>query len=251
MPMVKPTPLCRFRRTRRASVEAHVIPRSFIRARSVPGKPNYLLSNRGDRAPRTWTGVYDNALVCERCEAVFGKFDDYGHRFFHAERFEPIAPEGEILAWQHPTADASRLKLFVLSILWRASASNRQEVRQVDLGRFEVTVRRMIESNDPGAPDEFPVVLERFDIHPSITPLFYPYRTDMDGAPCYKIELAGCTAIMAVEGRRLPPVLIDIALAPGSPVYLVAKNYDTSKERERLLGIVRGIVAKTGRLPGK
>jgi hypothetical protein len=56
---------------------------------------------------------------------------------------------------------------------------------------------------------------------------------------------------MSIDGLRLPPVLIDIALAPGRPVYLVAKSYETSKERERLLGVVRGIVARTGRLPGK
>jgi hypothetical protein len=202
-------------------------------------------------ARKTWTGVYDDSLVCAECEAGFTAYDDYGYRFFHREQFVPIHDGTELVAWQHPTADAGKLKLFVLSILWRAAASNRPEVRSVDLGRWEPEIRRMISSNDPGAPDRFPVVVERFDASPDVTPMFYPYRVTIGDAPCYKMEMAGCTAVTALQGRQWPQVLIDIALAPGRPAYLIPRDYATSPERKRFLAIGAAEYARTGKLPGK
>ncbi len=249
---MKTRPICRFCGINEASVQAHIVPQSFIRAHSVEGEPNYILSNREGHSRRTWTGVYDDALVCATCESGFNEFDRYGHQFFHAEQLTPIIFDGELFAWEHLEADGAKLKLFVLSILWRASASSRQEVRAVDLGRWERSVKKMIETNDPGTPDCFPVVLEKFDAAPGVAPTFYPYRTEIGNTQCYKMELAGCTAVMAIQGREWPPVLIeDIALAPQRPVRLLAKTYAGSQEQKRFHEIARDIIKRRGHLPGK
>jgi hypothetical protein len=237
---------------REVSVDSHIIPQSFIAARSVAGEPNYILSNKQDFASKTWTGVYDSEIVCLECEAKFSEFDRYGHRFFHLETFSPINDEdGNILVYQLANGDAGKLKLFVLSILWRASVSKRSEVRQVDLGRWEPEIRRMIETKDPGTTDRFPVVLQKFDGAENVAPLFYPYRTEIGGSPCFKIELAGCAAITGLQGRAWPEVLAELALTPGKPIILFAKDYAGSDERKRFIDIGRVLYSKRGRLPGK
>jgi hypothetical protein len=243
-------PTCRFCAHRSAAVQAHIIPQSFIREYSEDGQANFILSSH-DFPRTTWTGIYDDALVCLECERGFSEYDDYGYQFFHREQLTPVSGEEGLIGWEHPGADGAKLKLFALSILWRASASNRREFRDVDLGRWETDVRDMIGSKDPGAVDRFPVVLERFDASPGEAPTFYPYRTSIGGSPCLKFELAGCAIVTALQGRQLPAGLIEIALAPGRPVYLIDKNYKTSQERERFLRMARATYVKQGRLPGR
>jgi hypothetical protein len=234
--------LCKFCRIRAADVDSHIIPRSFVLARSIPGAPNFLLSNKLPRKKQTPTGIYDRDLVCASCEAKFNEYDNYGYRFFHKEPLEPVYVEGEIFLYQHTAADVSKLKLFFLTILWRASASRLAECRAADLSRWDADLRQMIETADCGAVDRFPVVLEKFD-NPTVAPLVYPYITNIAGVLCYKIELGGCAAVVAVQGREFPQVLIDIALTPGRPAYLLVREYGTSRERLRTLNTLKKVLA--------
>ena len=103
--------ICRYCRNRPASVEAHILPRSFIREQSVKGKPNFLISNRTTFSPKTWTGVYDDSLVCDECEGGFSPYDDYGYRFYHSEPLTPIYDQGTLVAWQSLKGDAAKLHI--------------------------------------------------------------------------------------------------------------------------------------------
>ena len=248
----KPRPQCRFCQVREASVEAHIIPRSFFRSQADEGQPAFVLSNKRTFASKTWTGLYDNALVCAACEARFNEIDRYGHQFFFREQLLPLYDEtGELIAWQHPTAEAGKLKLFILSILWRASASRREEFRAIDLGRWEPEIKRMIDENDPGTPDRFPVMLQKFDVPERETVIMYPYQAGIGGTLCYKTELGGCAAVVALQGREWPQLLLEASVAPSRPVTLFAIDYQTSQERERVRRIVAQHYRRHGRLPGK
>jgi hypothetical protein len=121
----------------------------------------------------------------------------------------------------------------------------------VNLGRWEPEIKRMIKDRAPGAPDRFPVALERFDASPDVTPIMLPYQTQIGDTLCYKMEVAGCTAVTAVQGRLWPQALIDHSLSPGRPVVLFAKDYQSSQERARALLIAAQYYRQHGRLPGK
>jgi hypothetical protein len=235
-----PRPLCRFCCVRESAVESHIIPRAFILAMSEPNTAARLLSNRFIDERRSWTGLYDGALVCAECEAIFSPYDTYGHRFFYREQLNSIHDDGELLVYTFENADAAKLKLFVLCNLWRASASTRPEFRSVDLGRWEPEIRDMIKTGDPGAPDRFPVILVRFQTaRENAVPAVYPYRADVGGLPCYKMIMAGCTASVVIQGRALPPILSEVVLAAGRPVILFPKVWETSEERRRIMNILR------------
>jgi hypothetical protein len=207
---------------------------------SKPNTPGRLLSNRFIDERKSWSGLYDGALVCAECEAIFCPYDTYGHRFFYREQLNTVHSDGELLVYQYENADAAKLKLFFLCNLWRASASTRPEFRSVDLGRWEPEIRDMIKNGDPGAPDRFPVILVRFQaMEENAVPAVYPYRADVGGLPCYKMIMAGCAASVVIQGRALPSILGEMTLIPGRPVILFPKAWETSDERRRIINILR------------
>src|SRR5207244_6878533 len=58
--------------------------------------------------------------------------------------------------------DYARLKLFVLSVLWRAAVSEIRFCSRVKLGPRLAPVRQMLEDSDPGSPSEFAVFFTRW-----------------------------------------------------------------------------------------
>ena len=54
------------------------------------------------------------------------------------------------------------LKLFLLSVLWRASISSRPFFQYVSLGSFEEKIRRMLIAEDPGAASAYPCVMSTY-----------------------------------------------------------------------------------------
>jgi len=246
--------VCRFWQSRPCSVNAHIIPASFFRARALSGNNNLLFSHKSDFAKKSHTGVYDELLVCAECETKFGPYDDYGFEFFKLKGAAPlVSPDNlERLVWQSPV-DYTKLKLFVLSILWRASASDRPECASAKLGRFEETIREMIESGNAGPADRFPVLLQRYDQGQDSTPVSLPHRAriEVEGVNFYKTELAGCAIWVVIDERKLISTLKEASLAPGKPALVMVMDYFATQEWRRMRQMLVRIRNNTGRWPGQ
>jgi hypothetical protein len=78
----------------------------------------------------------------------------------------PPLPPGsapEFLAIREVEINYRELKLFELSLLWRAGVAKGEFFRNVDLGRkHEKLLRRLLAADDPGAEDDYPCIL--FDL---------------------------------------------------------------------------------------
>ena len=107
----------------------------------------------------------------------------------------------------------------------------------------------MIEADDPGAPELFPVFLHRYDEGANLAPLVMPRRARLDASSVnfYKLELAGCDVWVAVDERKIPPVLHEVCLAPDRPAYLFPRQYRGSADWARVVGLVGNIVKNSGR----
>ena len=135
---------CKFCRQERKLVEAHVIPRSFFEI--DPANPPRLASNKDGVFPkRSPAGMYDTQLVCEDCERMFSPFDDYAQRLLVANReaAKPIYDGEQPIAYIYEAYDYQKLKLFFLSLLWRASESSHNFYRRIKLGPHERTYSRL------------------------------------------------------------------------------------------------------------
>jgi hypothetical protein len=113
------------------------------------------------------TGEFEGGLLCQECDgSVLSKYENYGKAFFFGrgdskplpglQHENQIHPDGKLKSTHIKGVDYSKLKLFLLSVLWRASISSRPFFSQVNLGKHEEAVRQMLLSGNPGSNMDFP-----------------------------------------------------------------------------------------------
>jgi hypothetical protein len=153
-------PVCRgYQCTNTDLIDAHIVPRGF--ARDVMGAhPNNRLISI-DRVRPTQHGVFDREILCADCDGKLGDLDNYAVtvcRQFRAER--TIADDG---LFEMLNVDGNRFATFVLSVLWRASISNRTEVSKVSLGQYEADAGEVIFGAKPlAAMPDYQLLIARY-----------------------------------------------------------------------------------------
>ena len=94
-------------------------------------------------------------LLCSNCEGRFQKWEDYVARLIYQKRvfdFTPTKP-GELV--QLKALNYSKLKLFLLSLIWRMGVSRLPMFSEVKLGPHEERLRRMLVEDTPGGPADY------------------------------------------------------------------------------------------------
>lgn len=234
--------LCRICRTERNLIEAHVIPEAFFRRFREEGSVPRLLSNNETEHPkRIPTGVYDPGILCADCEKMFGPWDQYAVELLSDELpGARVVRQGErILAHEIDDWRYERLKLFFISLAWRASVSSHPMFQRVRLGPYEARARQMLVDGQPGSSSEFCVVLSRFD--PDLgAAIMDPFTARTAGTNYVRFYLGTVMADIAVDRRALPAPLPQLALRPGEPLRIVERQLHAGPE----LPILRDIVTR-------
>jgi hypothetical protein len=131
---------------------SHIVP-EFLHKPIYDEKHRTLLFGYGDeRAQLLQKGVRER-LLCADCEGRIQKYEDYfARRWYQSSPFtEPINQAAVVLTG----LDYPSLKLFLLSIVWRASVAKSSTFRAADLGPHEDTVRTMLLKGEPRSADEY------------------------------------------------------------------------------------------------
>jgi hypothetical protein len=150
---------------------------------------------------------YWERLLCVHCEARCNRFEKHARRLF----FDPLPPylEGSRRIREHPRLDYAKLKLFFLSVLWRASVSGLPVFRHVNLGAHDEKLREMLLGEDPGGPLDYSVLL--FNLHFNGEPLrdymVNPTPARHDGRRTYRFVFGGIVAVVFVSKQPPPPKL--------------------------------------------
>jgi hypothetical protein len=191
--------------------------------------PEIHSSERGYRKKRVRIGIYDEGILCIDCEKLFQPWDDYAKQFLLSE---PAAEKhvsdelGKKLALFIKNIDYPKLKLFFLSVLWRASVSTHEFFRHVRLGPHEPTIGNMIKSNAPGDENDYSTFLYRFEEPIARRILISPYRHKFDGVNYYRLYAMGYQ--MTPEDLQL------FTLKPEGTCWLLLTDFKSSKEYEGL-----------------
>jgi hypothetical protein len=141
-------------------------------------------------------------VLCRECDNAFSPWDKHAqevllHDFSDAAA---IYAGPRKIGWTITRFDYRLLKLFFLSLLWRASVSTHEFYRRVSIGPFETELRAMIANADPGAAETFAVTLSRFD-HPALRAMLDPHPERHDGVNYCRFYLAGFVAHIKVDRR--------------------------------------------------
>ena len=182
---------CRLCDTPGKLIRSHVIPDFFIRSlqRNVPagksGQPqptSIMMSLRpdeeGGQRPRGYwekrTGIHE-PLLCARCEGRFSRYENYFRTFFYGKNPSPLKkiPVGtpldlssfagldpDIRGVNAVKLDYSLFKLFVLSLVWRASVAKGNFFEKISLGiRHEAKLAAILKAENPGPDDQYAILM--------------------------------------------------------------------------------------------
>jgi hypothetical protein len=235
--------VCRMCEKRSDFVRAHILPRSFYPERA-PGKIalSVLSSRPNDRKRLSLIGIYDERLVCVKCEQSFDPLDNYAAKLLidGVCAFKAVNHDGQPLLYQIDSFDYPKLKLFCLSLLWRAAASDRPEFANVDLGPFLPTLANMIKHGDPGSADTFATILCRFsDVESWQSGVISPVRRRYEGLNFYSFVATAYVFLIKVDHRPVRDPLAALVIRPDAPLMILAQEFHDSPEFHTMLQLVK------------
>jgi hypothetical protein len=150
-------------------IKSHIIPRSLT-IESSRGTP-LAQQGPGGRQIRRWTSWYDDELVTQDGETILQSYDDWAKKFLTLNKliwtswgkdhaintpdFQKVFKHFGYRRIAINNNDARQLRLFFLSLLWRAAATELPAFKAVDLSPEELEKLRLMVSKGETEPVEF------------------------------------------------------------------------------------------------
>lgn len=224
---------CKFCGNDKRLIKAHIIPEGFFRRQRQGKKSLEIITNKaGEYDKKAPIGVYDQAIVCNDCENIWREWDDYAQKLLAEEPLNGQARyrDAKKIAYMVKDFDYKKLKLFFISILWRASVSSQSFFSRVSLGSFEKMAKEFITNNNPGDSEDFSVILSKF-CHPlGKQSTMDPYQYKKSGVNYCRFYLAGYIADIKVDDKPTPMPFSQITISENKPLYIICRDFRKSKE---------------------
>jgi hypothetical protein len=233
--------VCRLCETEQRLIKAHIVPEGFFRVlRDASAVPEVYTNKPRAHPKRAPIGVYDKSILCRPCDNLFSPWDKHAQDVLLRDFSDKTAIyDGPVKrGWTISRFDYQPLKLFFLSLLWRASVSTHDFYRRVSTGPFEQELRKMIATAEPGAPEAFAVILARFD-EPAYTGMLDPHLERYDGINYVRFYLAGFVAYIKVDRRPPPDPLSDFIVRDDAPITVLLRSARDSKDGAVMRDIAR------------
>ena len=142
-------------------------------------------------------------LLCKECESIFSDWEAYGRRVWELEagQWEKL-PGGGLLG---TNLDYQKLKLFLLSVLWRSDIATGDMGENVSLGPHSERIRLMLLDGGPEEPTLYPCMMMR--IFEGTTwnkvGLRWPIKGRWDGQWAYSVAFKGIGLLYVIGKKRL------------------------------------------------
>jgi hypothetical protein len=124
-------------------IKAHIIPKwaYMYLYPEIPDEDNrsLILVGNNKKPVKRPIGIYDPEILCENCDNFFGKYDEYGKEVLLDAPLERRSEETYVIK----NVDFEKLRIFLLSVLWRAGISNRPECERVSLGPYQEKIKEI------------------------------------------------------------------------------------------------------------
>jgi hypothetical protein len=178
------TGICRLCLQQTTLRNSHILPEFFYlnlydqlhRAVNVPSNAKEKIIQKGLR----------EYLLCQKCETKFSKYERYASRLLQGIPKFLKDPSGCFV--YSDKVNYKNFKLFQLSLLWRASVS--KEFVQVNLGKHEEKVRRMLDEETPGSFLDYGCWLVMYPNPKKIKRIIWsPATVKLDGHNGYKFMI--------------------------------------------------------------
>lgn len=201
--MLKSCPFCTLPGKR---VDAHIIPRAFFEDISADGS---VLKQRelGCHPKRIPVGVYDDGIWCQSCETKYGGWDNYAIDVLRTPLEKFLVPPS---AYELKIDKPEELKLFFISLIWRASTSNQRLFNNVSLGGFANLAKSLLVSSSPGSVEHFSTIISFTDADELL--IAEPIKVRYSGVLFYRFYLGRFTADIKVSSQPTPKELLSAVI---------------------------------------
>lgn len=219
-------------------VKSHVILRSFYKALRDESKPYSIYLEVGTEQNNKkyyQAGIHDSEIACETCERLFNSFDTHAYQVLTkalAEKKIYHDYNGHSCAYFIESVDYTKLKLFVLSMLWRAHASSHKFFSLIDLGPHATTLCSYISSGIAPSSKEYEVVFFYRVSQQYPGTLIPPWRDRIQGVNIYRFYLPDIVILIKVDKRPMPEPFNVMILKEASPHYIgLLSDINSSEQR--------------------
>jgi len=239
-------------------VKAHILPQAL----TAPDVPGLCFAQAGAGTPpiKRWTSWYDQSIVTRAGEDILSAYDDWAIVHLRRHRLVWSGWDGNdrLVSDDHAVTphdadygirkiyglDSNRLRLFALSLLWRAAASRLPELQEIDVRASDLRrVRRMLIEGDPSPYELFPVTLlqlsTRGGIH-NFTPISErvpsdPAQPHNASTPIFRFYLDGLVMHFRRNASRDDVQRMgNVFLGPFDEVAVPTVTFERSWQRENL-----------------
>ncbi len=168
-------------------------------------------------------GIYER-LLCNECEQRLSKWEGYARGVFNDLRLKTVEDNRAVV---FSGLKYTPFKLFQMSLIWRASITNRHEVHRVDLGPHTERIRKMLFEDRPGEVYEYGSILMLPALSQELMQQFlYPPEnlpTKIDGHSAYRAVFGGLFWLFIVSNHsaRLPHKEVFLSKDGSLPVFKV------------------------------
>lgn len=204
--------------------QSHIVP-EFMYQQMYDRKHRFLALGTiaSDRAMRYQKGLRED-LLCGQCEGLFSRFEGYAAQVFYGKGAPSTRVEGSMLILQGLEYD--KMKLFLLSLLWRFGVTKLRVFRGALLGAHTDTLRQMLLRQDPGDPLDYPCLLTAVmwqgkHIGDFIVP---PCLAKMDGHHIWSFVVAGIVMTFFVSSHKPNDLPGEAFLTKGGSLVVMRKE---------------------------
>ncbi|MEO8231904.1 MAG: hypothetical protein ABI638_06455 [Ignavibacteriota bacterium] len=127
---------------------SHIIPEYFYKMMYDENHRFMEISLESEKLVKFYQKGAREYLLCKDCENKFSKYERYVSQFFYHKELQGIEHDSRSFVFQG--LDYTFMKLFQLSILWRAAVTKLKLFSDVKLGPHSEKLRMMLLNENPG-----------------------------------------------------------------------------------------------------
>jgi hypothetical protein len=239
-------------------VKCHILPEALTRPERRGA--NLVQYGQGRRPIKRWTSWYDRQLVIEEGEAVLSRYDNWAIKALHRHKMVwsswGSAQSLEVADFKSfgstpwgvrsiTDCDTRRLRLFFLSVLWRAAVTSLEEFAEVQMPAAELEqLRVMVLDGNPEPLSFYPISLTQLSTRGIVHNLptlaqtkEIPSPDGQDNVPIFRIYFDGLIAHFQRPGKldaivgELGPLMV----GNEKRMTFSTVTFENSFERENLL----------------
>lgn len=229
--------ICRLCCKEKRLIKSHIIPEFmykdlFNKHHKINKFSPQEFSQGQMRVSRPSSGEYERGLLCENCDNdIIGPYESYASKAIFGGPFntkecptcESSVNQDDIEFTKCENINYKKFKLFLLSILWRASISSRPFFEQVQLGPHEERLRKMLNNGFPGRQGEYPIfTMAILRSNKNLKDLIgQPRALKKDGRRMYSFLIGGIIYTYHISNHQIPKYFKDHTIRPSNEIDII------------------------------